>query len=288
MTVWVAAWLHGYVAADDVLDALAPWAGLHEVVAADELTAAQFDLPLPNAMPYSPAMLLATVRRAGATSARLILPVPGDTRGLTPAWDTLGLTPARDTLGLTPACDTLGLTPETQRQGSFGSDALRAGEGMLLAGADIGVVPKTVAEGVVRWTVHRTSTAGSAGYIGLAEAEHALRCAVRDATATLTGLDIARHRPEVRGQIADTLAARPRPPWPNGTPGRVLRVLENADEVTAILTAAAGDDGAAVSAPQARARSEALRPLAAAVRAARLAAVAEAVRALTDDRAGRH
>lgn len=261
MTVWVSAWLHGCAAADDVLDALVPWAGLHEVVAADELTAAHFDLPLPNAMPYSPAMLLATVRRAGATSARLILPVPGDTRGLAPG---------------------------SERQGSFGSDALRSGEGVLLTSADIGVVPTTVAEGVTRWTVHRTSTAGSARYIGLTEAEHALRCAVYDATATLTELDIARHRPEVRGQIAETLAARPRPPWPNGTPGRVLRVLESADEVTAILSAAARDDGAAVSAQAARARSEALRPLAAAVRAARLAAVAEAVRALTDDRAGRH
>lgn len=261
MTVWVSAWLHGYAAADDVLDALMPWAGLHEVVAADELTATHFDLPLPDAMPYSPAMLLATVRRAGATSARLILPVPGDTRGLAPGGP---------------------------RQGSFASDSLRSGQGVLLPSADIGVVPQTVAEGVIRWTVHRTSTAGSDWYIGLPDAEHALRCAMRDATATLTELDIARHRPEVRDQIAATLAARPRPPWPDGTPGRVLRVLESADEVTAILIAAAHDDGAAVSAPEARARSEALRPLATAVRAARLAAVAEAVRALTDDRAGRH
>lgn len=261
MTVWMSAWLHGAVAADDVLDALVPWAELHEVVAADELTAAQLDLPLPNATPYSPAMLLATVRRAGAGSARLILPAPGDMRGLNGGRD---------------------------RQGSFASDALRAGQGVVLTGADIGVVPQEIAEGVLRWTVHRIGAGTGTEHVGLAEAEHLLRAAVRDAAATLSALDIARHRPEVRGQIADTLAARPRPPWPTGTPGRVLRVLEYADEVTAILTAAAGDDGASVTAAQFRAKSEALRPLAAAVRSARLAAVAEAVRALTDDRAGRH
>ena len=260
MTVWVSAWLHGFAAADDGLDALVPWAELHEVVAADELTAAHFDLPLPTEQPYSPAMLLATVRRAGASTARLILPIPGDLRGLGP-----------------------------QRAGSFGADAVRSGQGMLLTRADIGVVPSTVADGVIRWTVHRVGTAGAPDHTGLTEAEHALRSAVRDAAATLSALDIARHRPEVRDQIADTLAARPRPPWPQGTPGRVLRVLENADEVMAILGAAARDDGAAVSASEARARADALRPLAAAVRAARLAAVAEAVRALTDDRrAGLH
>lgn len=262
MTVWVSAWLHGSAAADDVLDALVPWAELHEVVAADELTAALFDLPLPPDPPCSPAMLLAAVRRAGGSTARLILPVAGDMRGL---------------------------APSSQRQGSFGWESLRSGQGVLLPGADIGVVPSDVAESVVRWTVHRigTSPNGTAEYVGLTAAEHALRSAVRDAAATLSALDIARHRPEVRDQIADTLAARPRPPWPAGTPGRVLRVLENADEVMAILTAAAGDDGAAVSASEARARTDALRPLAAAVRAARLAAVAEAVRVLTD-RAGRH
>lgn len=262
MTVWVSAWLHGFAAADDVLDALVPWAELHEVVAADELTAAHFDLPLPTEQPHSPAMLLATVRRAGASTARLILPVPGDLRGVGSG---------------------------AQRTGSFGADALRSGQGVLLTRADIGVVPNTVADGVIRWTVHRTGTAAAPDQTGLTEAEHALRSAVRDAAATLSALDIARHRPEVRDQIADTLAARPRPPWPQGTPGRVLRVLENADEVMAILSAAARDDGAAVSASEARARAEALRPLAAAVRAARLAAVAEAVRALTDDRrAGLH
>jgi len=260
MTVWTSAWLHGVVAADDVLDALLPWAELHEVVAADEATAELLDLPEPTAVPVSPAMLLAALRRGGAVTARLLLPVPGDVRGLGAA------------------------------RGAFGADALRAGQAVLLPDAELGVVPVRIADGILRWTVHRVAVGRGVEYGGLAEAEHALRGAVREAAATLSALDIARHRPEVRKEIAETLASRPRPPWPAGTPGRVLRVLEQADEVAAILAAAAGEaaDDGAVSAAELAARSAALRPLAAAVRMARLAAVAEAVRALTDHRAEHH
>jgi hypothetical protein len=64
-------------------------------------------------------------------------------------------------------------------------------------------------------------------------------------------------------------------------PHRSLRVLQHADEVEAILAAALVDDpGGALSASAARARDDALRPLVAAVRVARRAAVAEAVRVL--------
>lgn len=251
------------MAADDVLDALIPWAELHEVVAADEATAAQLDLPEPTAVPVSPAMLLAALRRNRATSARLMLPVPGDVRGLGPV------------------------------RGAFSADALRAGEAVLVPDAELGVVPVRIADGILRWTVHRVAVGRGIDYTGLAEAEHALRGAVREAAATLSALDIARHRPEVRKEIADTLAGRPHPPWPAGTPGRVLRVLEQADEVAAILAAAAGEaqsveTTSAVSASELAARAAALRPLATAVRAARLAAVADAVRALTDHRAEHH
>lgn len=264
MTVWMSAWLHGTSAADDVLDALGIWAPAHEVVAADHATAGLLNLPGPEDRPDSPAMLLATVRRSGARSARLILPRPG-------------------------APGATGTMPGVAGPNRFGAAAMRAGQGVVLPGADLGMVPEPVAEDVLRWTVHRVSAGADADYAGLSDAEHSLRTAVREAATTLSSLDIARHRPEVRAEIADTLAARPAPPWPNGTPARVLRVLEHADEVTAILAAAAGDEGNAATSAESQARASALRPLAAAVCAARLAAVAEAVRALTDDRcAGRH
>ena len=110
---------------------------------------------------------------------------------------------------------------------------------------------------------------------------------MRQAATALVDLDVARHRPGVRAEIAETLGRRVRPPWPQGSPGRVLRVLEQADEVEAILRAAEGDEpGAALSASAAAARSAALRPLFTAVREARRSAVGEAVRVLTP-RAGR-
>lgn len=274
MTVWTSAWLHGAAAADDVLDALAPWAGLHEVVAADEDTAVVLDLPEPTAVPVSPAMLLAALRRAGASTARLMLPVPGDLRGT--------VAPPPEGSGRP------GHTPTAATHRAFGSDALRAGQAVLLPEADLAVVPVRIADGILRWTVHRVAVGRGIEPGGLPEAEHALRGAVREAATTLAEMDIARHRPDVRQEIADTLARRPRLDWPTGTPGRALRVLQQADEVATILDAAATEDGAAVSASELAARMDALRPLAVCVRTARLAAVAEAVRALTDDRAEQH
>ena len=80
--MWTSGWLHGLAASDDVLDALHTWAEQHEVVADDDGTATALDLPGPDEAPVGPALLLAALRRAGATSARLALPVPGDVRGL--------------------------------------------------------------------------------------------------------------------------------------------------------------------------------------------------------------
>jgi hypothetical protein len=256
--VWTSAWLHGLTAPDDVLDALSAWGEAHHVHTSDQATADLLDLPGPGSFGASPAMLLAVMRKAGARFTRLALPAAGDLRGL----------PADDELR---------------------TAALDAGEVVLAAGAsgaELAMVPETLPEGLVRWRVFRTEPAPAVPPIGLGEAEQGLRAAVRAAAATLTGLDVARHRPEVREEIAAALRGRARPVWPAGTPQRVLRVLEHADEVAAILAAAIRDDpGGALSSSAARARAAALRPLEHGVRDARLAAVAEAVRALTDDHA---
>jgi hypothetical protein len=256
LTVWASAWLHGCAAPDAVIDGLLTWAGLHEVVAADETTACQLDLPGPGEAPTSVVGLLATARRAGAGGGRLLLPVPGDVRGLPP-------------------------------DPSLAAAALDSGEVAVLAGPELAVVPNAVADGVLRWTVFAAGPLPPAPEPALSDAEHGLRGAVRQAATTMVELDVARHRPGVRAEIAEALERRVRPPWPDGTPGRALRVLEQADEVEAILGAAETDHlGGALSAKVAAARSAALRPLSTAVREARRSAVAEAVRALTP-RAGR-
>ena len=89
LTVWASAWLHGSAAPDEVIDALHAWAGLHEVVAADADAARLLDLPLPDRPlpdrePTSVVGLLGSLRRAGAEGGQLLLPVPGDVRGLPP------------------------------------------------------------------------------------------------------------------------------------------------------------------------------------------------------------
>lgn len=249
--MWSSAWLAGAAAPDDVLDALAPWAQAHDVQAADEETAIFTSLSAPGTPVSSLAFLLATLRRSGRGPARMVLPVPGDIRGL-------------------------------PGPGAFSREATAAGEGVLFADAALGVVPRTVADGVVRWTVYRVPDPGPVPeYVALNQAERDLREQVRQSASVLTSLGVARHRPGVREEIAAALRSRPASLWPAGMPGQALRVLQHADEVEAILAAAQVDEpGGALSASAAQARREALRPIETAVRVARRAAVAEAVRVL--------
>jgi hypothetical protein len=245
-------------AADDVLDALHTWAELHEVVADDDGTATALDLPGPDEAPVGAALLLAALRRAGATTGRLVLPVPGDVRGL-------------------------------GGRGPLSTTALRAGEAAVLPEVGVGLVPRLVADGVMRWTVFDLPSASGSEHVSIAEAEHGLANAMRDAAAALVSLDVARHRPNVREEIAALSAAQTKLTWPDGMPPRSLRVFQRAAEVAAILTVAASDaPGGAVSASATQARDDALRPLSEAVRRARCAAVEEAVRVLSDQSAGRH
>ncbi len=251
-TVWASAWLAGAAAPDDVLDALAPWALAHDVRAADDDTAVATTLPAPGSPVSSLAFLLALLRRTSPRGpARLVLPVPGDIRGL-------------------------------PGPGVFSREATAAGEGVLFAEAGLGIVPTTVAESVLRWTVYPVPEPGPpVEFVALGQAERDLREQVRQSASVLTSLGVARHRPGVREEIAAALRARPETLWPAGMPGQPLRVLQHSDEVEAILAAAQVDEpGGALSASAAEARREALRPIETAVRVARRAAVAEAVRVL--------
>lgn len=252
LSVWSSAWLAGAAAPDDVLDAMVPWAEVHDVLAADPQTAAATDLPPPGHPVSSVAFLLAALRRSAPRGhARLVLPAPGDVRGL-------------------------------PGPGQFSREATTAGEGVLFVDAGFGVVPSRVADGVLRWTVYPVTEPGPPPeFVPLGQAERELRDQVRQSASVLTDLGVARHRPGVREEIAAALRSRPRSMWPAGMPGQALRVLQHADEVEAILAAASVDEpGGALSASAVAARREALRPIETAVRVARRAAVAEAVRVL--------
>lgn len=279
LAVWASAWLAGAAAPDDVLDSLAPWSQTHDVLATDADTGEWTGLPCPGTPPTSVTMLLAALRRITPRGqARLVLPAPGDVRGL-------------------------------PGPGPFSREATSAAEGILFPDAGFGVVPSDIADGVVRWTVYRVPDPGPVPeYVALNQAEADLREQVRISASVLTDLGVARHRPGVREEIAARLRSRPTSLWPAGMPPKALRVLQQADEVDAILAAAAGDelagrpeaepagpgeyrgrheakptatgDFGALSASAADARGEALRQIETAVRVARRAAVAEAVRVL--------
>ncbi|GAA5103403.1 hypothetical protein [Haloechinothrix salitolerans] len=249
LTIWATAWLNGKAAADDVLDALTTLADRHDVVAADETTAAETELPVAGKYPAPLARLLAALRTRGADAGSLALPAPGDPRGL-------------------------------GGSGALVGAALNAGEASVFAAAGLALVPDSPADDVVRWTVYPHS--GDAGeHVGISEAEQALTEAIRASAATLADLDVARERPDAHDALRVRLRRAPSPRWPDGMPGRALRVLQRADEIAAILELAAADEpGGAVSASAARHRANALRPLDTAVRQARRAAVGEAVRLL--------
>lgn len=252
MVVWASAWLHGAAASDDVLDALQTWGEVQEIRAADEDSAARVDLPGPNETPAGPALLLGALRKSGATGGELVLPVAGDVRGLGGA-------------------------------GEFSEHALRVGEAAVLADAQLGLVPEKIAEGILRWTVYGLGELPPAEHLPIGEAEHGMSSAMREAATALIDLGVAKQRPGVREEIANSVATRPELDWPADIPQRTLRILQRAAEVEAILTVATEDSpGGALSASAMRARTDALKPLFDSVRAARRASVAEMVRVLAE------
>lgn len=252
MAVWSSAWLHGRAASDHVLDALLGWAERHDVVAADDDVADRLRLPVSGTPPATPVQLLAGLRLRGAHAATLVLPVPGDVRGLGGG-------------------------------GAVVPAALGAGEAVSFADIGVALVPATPRGGIVRWTVYSLAQPTTRDHVGIGDAEYVLSEAVRTSAATLAALDVANDRPDAHHALMAQLKAVPRPEWPDGMPGRSLRVLQRAEEVAAILSLAESDDpGGAVSARSAVQRTQALRPLAAAVRTARCGAVNEAVRVFAD------
>jgi len=254
LAVWCSAWLHGAAASDDVLDSLHNWATEHEFRAGDTRTGTI--LGLSEESPGStPAEFLALLRGFGASTAWLVLPVPGDVRGL------------GDHTGMRKA-------------------ALRAGEAAVFPGiatGALGVVYEHIAEGLARWTVFDFPAPVAPEPTGLGEAEQLLDDTLRESAATLQQLGIGGHRPSAHDEFARRVRARPHTDWPRGMPQRALRVMQRAEEISEILALALGVDepGGTHSASAASNRTAALRPLTAAVRDARRAATDEAVRSLS-------
>lgn len=265
LSVWANAWLAGAAAPDDVLDALSRWAPRHFVNAYDSVAAGRTGLPWPDLEQSAAVSLLQTLRTAAGPGGDtppigVALPVPGDVRGL-------------------PA--------GTQ----FQQDAVTAGEAVVVnASLDeaIGLVPDFQDDdttddsdpdprlSTVSWTVYSVPGAPYAEDPDLGEAEYALRSAVRTAADTLGALDagaagdVENPRALVEEIVESTRGHR----LPDHTPKRVVRVLETAAHVDAIITVSSGLTPIGLqSSSELAIAGDALRPLATVVRSARMAAL---------------
>ena len=192
-----------------------------------------------------------------------MLPVPGDVRGL-PA----GTQFQRDAviageaiiINGGPSSPAVGLVPDFEYDDSDGYDESEEAD---IAG--------------LSWTVYSLPEAPVAEHIDLGEAEFALRSAVRSAADALAriraeagGLDVA----DPRKLVEQVMESSGQHRAPDHAPSRALRVLENAAHIDAIVTVSSGLMPIGLqSSSEAQIANEALRPLSAVVRSARLAAV---------------
>jgi hypothetical protein len=283
LSMWANAWLAGKAAPDDVLDALSLWAPIQSVTAYDAVAAGHTGLPWPDVNDAGTVSLLQTLRAAVGRSSiprpgtpatlrgtiNVVLPVPGDVRGLTPG---------------------------TQ----FERDALAAGEAVIVNNPDdpttaIGLVPEFSYSDVeettdddpatpelcaLSWIVYSLPGAPVLDHYELGDAEYTLRSAVRSAADALStiGLGAASDVDNPRGLVEQLLESTRQHRVPDHAPTRALRVLENAAHVDAIIAVSAGLSrlpGATgpQSSSETQIATDALRPLTAVVRSARMAAV---------------
>ncbi len=290
LSLWANAWLAGKAAPDDVLDALSLWAPKQSVTAYDAVAAGHTGLPWPDVHDAGTVSLLQTLRAAvgrPAVSApvgperlrgaiNVVTPVPGDVRGLAAG---------------------------TQ----FARDALAAGEAVIITNPDnpstaVGLVPEFICTDfeespescALSWTVYSLPGTPVFDHYELGDAEYTLRSAVRSAADALgeIGLASAADVDDPRALIEQLLESARQHRIPDHAPTRALRVLENAAHVDAIIAVSAGlsqpgdcpdrfaaplvavpEPAGTQSSSEARIASDALRPLTAVVRSARIAAV---------------
>ena len=234
LAAWTSAWLAGEAAYDDVVARVTGDDEPHRVTG---LPGTDGETPLGWALPV--------LRERSPEGVRAVLPMAGDPRGL-------------------------------PGPGPFTTAALAAGEAVV--GRGLGLVPRVTEHGsvadrtcTVLWTAYEV-VEPAPDPLTVPEAEHDLTAATRDAASALAALDVASWRPEVAEELA-RMRRGVTPELPPGHDARAVRLLASADRLAAVLDLArATAPGGAVTGAEARARDDALRPLATAVRRARQAA----------------
>jgi hypothetical protein len=233
LAAWAAAFFAGRVSIDQAADAVAANDAPHQV---GGLPAFDVELaPLRE--------VLVAWRRAGG-SVRVVLPVAGDVRGL----------PG-------PA--------------AFRSAALESGE--AVTGPGLGIVPEVVdyspssAPPTVLWQAFATEPAPHDN-LSVPDAQYELTTAIRESASALSAADVAGWVDDIADTLHDARRAGERLNLPPGFPPRAVALLAQAERLQAVLDLAFTDPtGGAIDRTGIAARAAALRPLAAAVRRARVA-----------------
>ena len=229
--VWATAWLSGRTSYDEALDALLGGTA-HRVAGLPGTTEA---VPLGWA--------LTALRGLGERRFRLVLPVPGDVRGL----------------------------PHLPGLAALALDAGQAAVGERLA-----LVPESIGPEAVAWTAFALEGApplAPPAEGNLRAVSGQLDLAVGDAARTLASLDLARWHPEVPALLAGLAKPAFVPGLPADTDPLALSLLGRAQRLARVLDLALADTpGGAVTHAQAARRDDALRPLTDAVREATAAA----------------
>lgn len=231
LAAWAAAFFAGRVSLDQAADAVAGTDAPHRIVGLDGGDA----VPLREA--------LVVWRKAGA-GVRVVLPVAGDVRGLP------------------------GPAP-------FRAAALEQGEAVV--GDGLGAVPSVTdsapssAPTTVLWQAFTVEPA-PADLVTVGDAQYELTTAIRESASALSAADVGGHGSDITDPLHDARRASERLNLPPGFPPRAVALLAQAERLQAVLDLAFADPvGGAVDRTGITARMDALRPLAAAVRRARVA-----------------
>ena len=233
---WVRAWRAGLVPFDDLADEIT---GGEEHLVADA-PGTWTDVPLSAGLPI--------FAKLHPDDIRLVLPAPGDPRGLPGPGPLTGAAMLAGEALMTPS---FGLVPEV-RSHTSGS----------------GVTFETVL-----WRVIGTGEYRPSFQMGAAEAEIELTQALSEATTRLTRLDVAQWRPELAGALQALRRPDSTATLPPGFDPRARRLFARASVLDQVL--ALGEHrapGGAVNGYEAQQRDAALRPLTAACRQALVAA----------------
>ena len=233
---WVRAWRAGFVPFDELADEIARD---EEHLVADA-PGTWTDVPLSHGLP-----LFAKVH---PDDIRLVLPAPGDPRGLPGPGELTGAAMLAGEAVMTPE---FGIVPQVQRHTS--------GSGVEFE--------------TVLWRFFPVADYKPVFQLGAAEAEGELTMALVEATTQLTKLDVAQWKPELAGALQALRRPESAATLPTGFYPRARRLFARASVLDQVLALASTNaPGGAVNGYEAQQRDAALRPLMTACRQALVAA----------------